>query len=126
MRRTMRTAPSALVLPLLLAALPAGAGEYRPGWTPTAIEEAATACTEALVQGAWENTKREQNVDPKKPLTPEIRKQLAPQIKALERLCDCTVKETAKKYGQEDYEKKPDEVQRYTLDLVKRGVCKAP
>jgi hypothetical protein len=115
-----------VLVALLVATLPAAAAEYANGWTELTIDEAVEACTEALVQGAWENTKREQKVDPKRPLTPEIRKQLAPQIEALNRLCECTVKETAKKYGQKDYEKKPDEVQRYTLDLVKRGVCKAP
>jgi hypothetical protein len=111
---------------LLIAALPAAAAEYRDGWTPAAIDEAVGACTEALVQGAWENTKRSQGADPKLPLTPEIRKKLAPQIEGLERLCDCTVKETAKQHGRKDYENEPDTVERWAVDLVKRGVCKGP
>jgi len=102
------------------------ADAYRDGWTPRALRDAAAACTESLVQGVWENTKREQGADPKRPLTPELRKQLAPQIDAFRALCDCTVRETAKRYGKRDWEQQGDAVARYGADLVRRGVCKGP
>ncbi|HXJ34308.1 MAG TPA: hypothetical protein VMS22_09765 [Candidatus Eisenbacteria bacterium] len=117
----------ALVLLLLAAASAALASDtYKDGWTPNTIRDAVGACTDALVDGAWENTKRDQGIDPKRQMTPELRKQLEPQIDAFRRLCDCTVRETAKKYGAKDYERQSDVVQRYTVELVQRGTCKGP
>ena len=102
------------------------ADEYADGWTPKALEEAVDACTNELVEGAWANTKRAQGVDPAKPMTPEIRKQLAPQIAGFRDLCSCTVKASAKKYGRKAYQTDADAVGRYAQDLVKRGTCKPP
>ena len=117
-----------LLLALILgaAAFAHGADEYADGWTPKGIDEAVGACTEELVDGAWTNTKREQGVDPAKPLTPEIRAQLAPQIDGFRKLCDCTVKASAKKYGREAYKRDGEAVGRHAQELVKRGTCKPP
>lgn len=100
------------------------ADAYKDGWTPKALDEAVGACTDALVEGAWENTKREQGADPAMPLTPEIRKQLAPQIESFRGLCHCTVKATARKYGKTDFEKQPEAMERYAKELVTSGRCK--
>jgi hypothetical protein len=119
---TMR---SLLALVLAATVLPAhGAGEYADGWTPAGIDEAIKACTDELVDGAWANTKREQGIDPAKPMTAEIRAQLAPQIEGFRKLCDCTVKASAKKYGLEAYKRDHEAVGRYAQELVKRGTCK--
>lgn len=99
---------------------------YRDGWTPAGIEQAVAACTEELVEGAWRNTEQAQGVEAYRPLTPELRRQLAPQIEGFRTLCDCTVRETAKRYGKADYGRNGDAVERYAVELVERGTCKAP
>jgi hypothetical protein len=112
---------------LLLAAAPGLAADaYKDGWTPKALGDAVAACTETLTQGAWKNTLKDQQMDEKTPLTPEIRKKLEPQIAGLKTLCDCTIKATAKKYGKKDYETQPDAMDRYAIELVHAGTCKRP
>jgi hypothetical protein len=111
---------------LLLGPAAAFAGEYAAGWTPEGIKQAVEACTNELVEGAWTNTKKDQGIDADRPLTPELRKQLAPQIEAFHGLCDCTVKHTAKKFGSTAYHKEADAVGRYAQELVKKGTCKRP
>jgi len=118
----MRVVP----LVLLVAVTALAADAYKDGWTPKAIDQAVGACTEELTKGAWKNTLADQKMDPATPLTPEIRKQLEPQIVGLKRLCDCTIKATAKKYGKKDYETQPDAMDRYAIDLVHAGTCKRP
>jgi len=120
------TMPRLLLASLLLGPVAAAAGEYADGWTPDGIKQAVEACTNELVEGAWSNTKREQGIDGDRPLTPELRKQLAPQIEAFRGLCDCTVKHTAKKFGSAAYHKEADAVGRYAQELVKKGTCKRP
>src|SRR5690242_2832906 len=70
----------------------------KAGWTEANVKSASDDCTEALVQGMWENTKKDQGVDASKPLTDEIRKQLEPQIAPMRKLCTCAVREGAKRY----------------------------
>ena len=111
---------------LLLGPAAAFGGEYADGWTPEGIKQAIEACTNELVEGAWNNTKKDQGIDADRPLTPELRKQLAPQIEAFHGLCDCTVKHTAKKFGSTAYHKEADAVGRYAQELVKKGTCKRP
>jgi hypothetical protein len=114
----------ALVL-IVLAGVPARAADgLKPGWTPRALDDSTTACTEELVQGAWNNTKRDQGVDPAKPLTPEIREQLAPQIAAMKKLCACAVREGAKKYSAAEAKASPKDLDTLVADVVARGVCK--
>jgi hypothetical protein len=111
---------------LLLGPGAAFAGEYADGWTPEGIKQAVDACTNELVEGVWNNTKKDQGIDPDRPLTPELRKQLAPQIEAFHGLCDCTVKNTAKKFGSVAFHKDTDAAGRYAQELVKKGTCKRP
>jgi hypothetical protein len=115
-----------LVIGLLACAvLPVRAADgSKPGWTPRALDESTAACTEELVRGAWENTKRDQGVDPAKPLTPEIREQLAPQIAAMKKLCGCAVREGAKKYSAAEAKASPKDLDTFVADVVARGVCK--
>src|SRR5262245_51979632 len=93
-----------LVSALLFGSTAASHGKDAPkeklkeGWTPELVGEASAECTEALVQGSWENTKREQGVDPSLKLTDDFRKQLAPEIAAMKKLCTCAVREGAKRY----------------------------
>jgi hypothetical protein len=117
--------PIALALALLLAWGSArAADELKAGWTPEALSTASAACTEELVQGTWTNTKREQGVDPDKPLTPEIREQLAPQIAAMKKLCACAVREGAKRYTKAEADRSPKDLDRFVADIIGRGVCK--
>jgi len=120
---TMRPALFALLLVGPAAVI---AGEYVDGWTPDGIEQLVEACTNELVEGVWNNTKKDQGIDADRPLTPELRKQLAPQIEAFRGLCDCTVKNSAKKFGATAYHKDAAAVGRYAQDLVKKGTCKRP
>ena len=96
----------------------------KPGWTPVGLTEANAACTEELVQGVWRNTKRDQGIDPARPLTPELRTQLGPQIKVFEDLCVCVVRETATRYGKADIDRGAPSLKRVVTDLVTSGVCK--
>lgn len=109
---------------VLASAATVAAGPYKAGWTTKDIDQATEECTGGLVEGAWENTKKEQHVDPAMEMTPEIRKQLEPQIKAMHGLCDCAVKEAARKYDKKDADKSDDELARFTADVIKSGKCK--
>jgi hypothetical protein len=107
-----------------IAEVGAAADDLKAGWTPAALVEASTACTEELVQGAWSNTKREQGVDPAKPLTPEIRKQLEPQIAAMKKLCECAVRKAAARYSKAEGEASPKDLDRFVAGVVESGACK--
>jgi len=123
MRHLLRTV--AVTSTLILA--PAGGGATEPKkseWTAEALNVESAACTEALVNGAWERTKRAQNVDPDMKMTPEIRKQLAPQIASMATVCDCAVREAARKFGQDDANK--PEFQLFAIETVTKGKCKPP
>lgn len=104
----------------------AAAGPYADGWTEASVRDAIDSCTEQIVKGAWANTKKAQGVDPKMKMTPEIRKQLAPQIAKFRELCSCTVKEAAKKFSRKEYEADTNAVGTYAQELVKRGTCTPP
>jgi hypothetical protein len=99
---------------------------YADGWTKETLAEAIGACSDELNERTWKNTLRDQGIDPATAMPPEIRRALEPQIAARRGLCECTVKETAKKYGRAAYRKDAEAVGRYAEDLVKRGVCKRP
>jgi hypothetical protein len=114
----------ALLLVLVLADALDAADELKAGWTPDALSTASAACTEELVQGAWANTRREQGVDADKPLTPEIREQLAPQIAAMKKLCACAVREAAKRYTKAEADRSPKDLDKFVADVIGRGVCK--
>jgi hypothetical protein len=114
---------------LLLSALATptfAAGKLAEGWTPDGVKEANKACTDALVDGAWENTKRDQNLDPKLEMSPEIREALKPQIAAFGKLCECTVGKLAEKYSRKAYENDDGSVEKYARELVEKGTCKLP
>src|SRR5690242_11485094 len=93
---------SALVLALQSVAL---AGDLKAGWTPQLLSSETDDCTESLVEGARNNTKRDQGVDPAMPLTPEIRKQLEPQIVSMKSLCACAVRAGAERYTKAEADK---------------------
>lgn len=111
---------------MLLAATAAMAAEYKDGWNETTLKEAVGACTDELVDSAWENTKKEAGVDPAAPLTSEIRKEIQPQIDEFTTLCDCVVRESAKKFGKEAYRANDKEIDEYAIQLIEKGTCKAP
>ncbi|MCW5891133.1 MAG: hypothetical protein KIT14_11360 [bacterium] len=115
-----------LVASLLASTAAAADKKLAEGWTPEAVKEANVACTDALVDGAWKNTKREQKLDETLALTPEIREQLAPQIKAFGKLCECTVRKMAEKFSRNDYEHDDGQVEKYARELVENGTCKLP
>lgn len=119
----MRILPIALVL---LSTSVVFAAEYKDGWNPTTLKEAVSACTEELVDSAWQNTKKDAGVNPDAPLTPEIRKEIQPQIDEFNKLCDCVVKESAKKFGKEAYRANGKEIDEYAVALIDKGTCKAP
>jgi hypothetical protein len=121
MRRPGRIALACLTLAVASAAADA---PKAPGWTADALKAESAACTEVLVKGAWENTKRDQGAEPAMEMTPEIRKQLAPQIAGMASLCECAVREAAKKFGPGDGDRL--DFQRYAIDTVQSGRCKLP
>lgn len=113
------------ILGLLLAS-PAGAAadKVKAGWTQEALDAASAECTEALVQGTWENTKREQGADPSAPLTDEIRKKLASEIASMKKLCACAVREGAKRYTRAQAEAGPADLERAVSESIAKGICK--
>ena len=110
----------------LLAATVAFAAEYKDGWNPTTLKEAVGACTDELVESAWQNTKKDAGVNPDAPLTPEIRKEIQPHIDEFNKLCDCVVRETAKKFGEKAYRANDKAIDEYALQLIEKGTCKTP
>jgi len=109
----------------LVLATPAGAGErLKTGWTPAALASASAECTEALVQGTWENTKREQGGDPSAPLTDDIRKKLAPEIASMKKLCACAVREGAKRYTKAEAEAGPADLEHAVSESISKGICR--
>jgi hypothetical protein len=116
---------SALAFLVGLLATPASAGgTLKAGWTPEVLRSTIAECTEVLVQGTWENTKKDQGVDPKAELTAEIRKQLAPEIAKLEKLCTCAVREGAKRYTHAEAEAGPADLERAVSESMSNGRCK--
>ncbi len=101
----------------------ADAGELKAGWTPQLLASESDDCTEALVQGAWENTKREQGVDPAMQLTSEIRKQLEPQIASMKTLCACAVRAGAERYTKAEVDKSPADLDSFLTETIAKGVC---
>jgi hypothetical protein len=87
--------PRSVALAFLLVAGAAAASDgLKDGWTKEELESSSAGCTDQLVQGAWENTKRDQGVDP------------------------------AKRYSKAEAEKSPKDLDRFVADVVSRGVCK--
>jgi hypothetical protein len=113
---------SVLATPAAVAA-PA-ADKLKDGWTKEAVADASAQCTEALVQGTWENTKRDQGVDPSLPLTEEFRKQLGSEIAAMKKLCACAVREGAKRYTRAEAEAIPADLERAVSESISSGKCK--
>lgn len=110
---------------LALASLsPAFAGEMKAGWTPEVLSSETNDCTEALAQGAWENTKREQGADAALPMSPEIRKQLEPQIAAMKMLCACAVRAGSERYTKAEADKSPADLDRFVTETIANGTCK--
>ena len=99
-------------------------GDLKAGWTKKLLDSETEDCTEATVKDAWENTKRDQGVDPSLPLTPEVRKKLAPQIAAMKKLCACAIREAAKRYTRAEAEATPGDLQQFIADTVAKGTCK--
>ena len=109
---------------LLVTGPAAFAGDLKPGWTAESLASETMDCTESLVQGAWENTKREQKADPALPLTKEIREQLAPQIASMKKLCACAVRAAAEHYSKAEADKTPADLDRFVTDTITKGACK--
>ena len=109
---------------LVPAVAAARADAVKDDWTTKRIESETTECTEATVKDAWENTKREQGADPSLPLTPEIRKELAPQIAAMKKLCACAIREAAKRYTWAEAQATPGDLQNFIAETVSKGTCK--
>lgn len=107
-----------------LAVRPLHAGDLKPGWTAEALATETMDCTESLVQGAWENTKREQGADASLPLTKEIRDELAPQIASMKKLCACAVRAAAEHYGKAEADATPKDLDRFVTDTIAKGICK--
>ena len=99
-------------------------GPLKEGWSEDALKKETAACTEQLVRGAWENTKREQGADPSLPLTAEIRTQLAPQIAGMEKLCGCAIRAGAKRYTKAEADATPADLERFIGETISSGTCK--
>jgi hypothetical protein len=114
----------AIALLALRAPALACAGELKTGWTAESLVTETMECTESLVQGAWENTKREQGADPALPLTKETRDQLAPQITSMKKLCACAVRAGAERYTKAEADATPKDLERFVADTIAKGDCK--
>lgn len=119
-----RTLVVSLLLVLSMATTARAADAFKEGWTKKLIESETKDCTEATVKDAWENTKSQQGVDPSLPLTPEVRKKLAPQIAALKKMCACAIREAAKRYTRAEADATPSDLQQFIADTVANGTCK--
>jgi len=111
----------------LLALVPptaAVAGELKAGWTAQLLASETDDCTKALVEGAWENTKREQGVDPAMPLTSDILKQLEPQIASMKTLCACAVRAGAERYTKAEADRTPADLDKIVADTIATGTCR--
>lgn len=102
----------------------ATAGGLKSGWTAESLADETMECTEALVLGAWENTKREQGADASLPLTKEIRDQLEPQIASMKKLCACAVRAGAERYTKAEADATPKDLDRFVADTIAKGACK--
>jgi hypothetical protein len=102
----------------------APAGELKAGWTADGLASETIDCTKTLVQGAWENTKREQGVDPTMPLTEEVVKELEPQIASMKKLCACAVRTGAERYTKAEADHAPADLDRFVADTIAKGACK--
>jgi hypothetical protein len=114
----------AVVLSLAGPCRGARAGELKPGWTANVLATETADCTKTLVQGAWDNTKREQGVDPGMPLTEEVMKELEPQIASMRKLCACAVRAGAEHYTKAEAERAPADLDRFVADTIAKGACK--
>ena len=109
---------------LLCSATPVTAGELKAGWTAEVLAAETVDCTKTLVQGAWENTKREQGADPTLPLTEEVVKELEPQIASMKKLCACAVRAGAEHYTKTEADQAPADLDRFVADTIAQGACK--
>jgi len=98
--------------------------ELKDGWTPKLLASETADCTEATVRDAWENTKQAQGLDPATPLTPKVRKKLAPEIAAMKKLCACAIHAAAKRYTRAEAEASPEDLQSFIAETVSNGTCK--
>jgi hypothetical protein len=114
---------AAILLAVLLPTL-ALAGERQAGWTDESIASETEECTKALVDGAWENTKREQGADPALPMSDEVRKMLEPQIAAMKSLCQCAVAAGAARYTKAEADKTPADLDKFVTETIANGTCK--
>lgn len=122
MLRRRLVVAAALLAPLVPSL--ARGGQLKNGWTAEALANETMECTEALVLGAWENTKREQGADPSLPLTKEIRDQLEPQIASMKKLCACAVRAGAEHYTKAEADTAPKDLDRFVADTIATGTCK--
>ncbi len=122
MRR--RASRVAATVACVLVAAAAHAEGLKPGWTADALASETMRCTESLVQGAWENSKREQGADPALPLTREIRDELAPQIASMKKLCACAVRAGAERYTKAEADAAPKDLERFVSETIGKGICK--
>lgn len=100
------------------------AGDLKPGWTPENLASEIEDCTKTLVEGAWDNTKRDQGADPALPMSEEIRKQLGPQIAALKKVCECAVRAGAERYTKAEADKTPADLDTFVIETIAGGTCK--
>jgi hypothetical protein len=115
----------AVLLAWARATATADAGDkLKAGWTSKALDAASADCTEALVQGTWQNTQRERDGDPAAPVTSEFRKEHASEIAAMKKLCGCAVREGAKRYTWDEAEANPAELERAASESISAGTCK--
>jgi hypothetical protein len=114
---------AAILLALSLPSL-AFSGDLQAGWTPENLASETDDCTKTLVEGAWENTKRDQGADPALPMSDEIRKQLEPQIAAMKKVCACAVRAGAERYTKAEADRTPADLDTFVTGTIANGTCK--
>ena len=116
--------PIGVLVVLVSTCRGARAGELKAGWTAEGLAIETADCTKTLVQGAWNNTKREQGVDPGMPLTEEVMKEIEPQIASMRKLCACAVRAGAEHYTKAEADRAPVDLDRFLADTIAKGACK--
>ena len=118
----------ALVLVIVALATSAFAADkadkVKEGWTRERLNEVSTECSDALVQGTWESTARDNGEDPSKPVSAEFRKKNAAEIARMKKLCACAVREGAKRHSRAEAEATPADFERAVSDAMGGETCK--
>ncbi len=131
-QRVTSSAVRRIARPVLAAIVASGmalsdahAGTLKAGWTAEVLATETADCTKAQVQGAWEQTKREQGIAAGVALSEEMLKELEPQIAGMRLRCACAVRAGAERYSKAEADREPAAFDRFVAERIANGACKS-